>query len=63
VKMREHDSLILLVRNKKTVTYAAETWTVTNKTEIMLMTWERKLLRKKIWTNKENGQWRIKTNL
>jgi hypothetical protein len=36
--MREYDSLILLVRNKKTVTYGAETWTVTNKTENRLMT-------------------------
>jgi hypothetical protein len=41
------------------VTYRAETWTVTNKIEKMLMTWERKILRK---ITKENGQWRIKTN-
>ena len=29
----------------------------------MLMTWERKILRKIYGTTKENGQWRIKTNL
>jgi hypothetical protein len=47
------------------VTYGAETetWTVTNKTEKMLMTWERKILRKMYGPIKENGQWRIKTNL
>jgi len=44
------------------VTYGAETWTVTNKIEKMLMTWERKM-RKIYGPTKENGQWRIKTNL
>jgi hypothetical protein len=44
-----------------TVTYGAETWTVTSKTEKMLMTWERKILRKIYGPTKENGQWRIKT--
>jgi len=44
------------------VTYGAETWTLTNKTEKMLMTWERKILRKINGPTKENGQWRIKTN-
>jgi hypothetical protein len=29
----------------------------------MLMTWERKILRKIYGPTKENGQWRIKTNL
>jgi hypothetical protein len=28
----------------------------------MLMTWERKILRKIYGPTKENGQWRIKTN-
>ena len=45
------------------MTYGAETWTLTNKTEKMLMTWERKILRKIYGQTKENGQWRIKTNL
>jgi len=45
------------------MTYGAETWTLTNKTEKMLMTWERKILRKIYGPAKENGQWRIKTNL
>ena len=45
------------------MTYGAETWTLTNKTEKMLMTWERKILRKIYGPTKENGQWRIKTNL
>ena len=42
--------------------YGAETWTVTSKTEKMLKTWERKILRKIYGPAKENGQWRIKTN-
>jgi len=45
------------------VTYGAETWTVTNKIEKMLMTWERKIVRKIYGPTKENGQWRVKTNL
>jgi hypothetical protein len=45
------------------VTYGAETWTVTNKNEKMLMTWERKISRKIYGPTKENGQWRIKANL
>ena len=44
------------------MTYGAETWTLTGKIEKMLMTWERKILRKIYGPTKENGQWRIKTN-
>jgi hypothetical protein len=44
------------------VTYGAETWTLTSKMEKMLMTWERKILRKIYGPTKENGQWGIKTN-
>jgi len=40
------------------VTCGAESWTLTNKMERALMTWERKILRK-IY---ENGYWRIKIN-
>ena len=47
---------------RPTVTYAAETWTLTNNVEKMLMTWERKILRKIYGPTKENGQSRIKTN-
>jgi hypothetical protein len=32
------------------------------KTMVILMTWERKILRKIYGPTKENGQWRIKTN-
>jgi hypothetical protein len=39
-----------------TVTYGAETGTVTNRIEKMLMTWERKILRKIYGPTKENGQ-------
>ena len=39
-----------------------ETWTLTSKIEKMLMTWERKILRKIYGPTKENGQWRIETN-
>jgi transcription termination factor 2 len=35
---------------------------VTSKIEKMLMTWERKILRKIYGPTKENGQWRLKTN-
>ena len=39
------------------VIYGAETWTVINKTgKKMLMTWERKILRKIYGPTKENGQ-------
>jgi hypothetical protein len=58
--MREHDSLILLVRNKKIVTYGVATWTVTNRTENMLMTWERKLLRKKYGPTKRTDSAELK---
>jgi hypothetical protein len=44
------------------VIYGAETWTMTNKNEKMLMTWERKILRKIYGPTKKNEQWRIKTN-
>ena len=44
------------------MTYGAETWTLTSKTEKKLMTWERKILRKIYRPTKENGQRRIKTN-
>jgi len=43
------------------MTYGAETWTLKGKIEKMLMTWERKILRKIYGPRKENGQWRIKT--
>ena len=45
------------------MTYGAETRTLTNKTEKMLMIWERKILRKMCSPTKENGQWGIKTKL
>jgi hypothetical protein len=44
------------------VKYGAEIWTVTSKMEKMLMTWERKILRKIYGPTKENELWRIKTN-
>jgi hypothetical protein len=44
------------------VIYGAEKWTLTSKYERMVMTWERKILRKIHGPTKENGQWRIKTN-
>jgi len=45
---------------RSAVTYGAETWMLTSKTEKMLMTWERKILRKIYGPTKENGHWRIK---
>ena len=47
---------------RPTVTYRAKTWILTNKTEKMLMTWERKIFRKIYGPTNENGQRRIKTN-
>jgi hypothetical protein len=44
------------------VTYCAESWTLTSKMERVLMTWERKILRKMYGQTYENGCWRIKTN-
>ena len=44
------------------MTYGAETGMLTSKTEKMLLTWERKILRKVYGPTNENGQWRIKTN-
>jgi hypothetical protein len=40
----------------------AETWTLISKMEKMLMSWERKILRKICGPTKENGQRRIKMN-
>jgi hypothetical protein len=40
----------------------AETWILTSKMKKMLMTWERKILRKIYGPTKENGQRRIKIN-
>ena len=55
VKIRLYKTII-----RPTVTYGAETWTLTSKIEKMLMTWERKILRKIYGPTKEKGQWRIK---
>jgi hypothetical protein len=44
------------------VTYGAATRALTSKIGKMLMTWEKKILRKIYGPTKENGQWRIKTN-
>jgi len=57
IKIRLYKTII-----RSAVTYGAETWTLTSKTEKMLMTWERKILRKICGPTRENGQWRIKTN-
>jgi hypothetical protein len=57
IKIRLYKTIV-----RPVVTYGAETWTVTSKVEKMLMTWERKILRKIYGPTRENGQWRIKTN-
>jgi hypothetical protein len=44
------------------VIYGAEAWTLTNKIEKMLMTWERKILRKTYGPTYESGHWRMKIN-
>jgi hypothetical protein len=40
--------------------YGAKAWTLTDKMEKMLMTWERKILRKIYGPTYDNGHWRIK---
>ena len=67
LKRRPISQLIKICLYKKiirpAVTYGAETWILTSKIETkMLMTWERKILRKIYGPTKENGQWGIKTN-
>jgi hypothetical protein len=44
------------------VIYGAEACTLINKMEKMLMTWERKILRKIHGPTYKNGQWRIEIN-
>jgi hypothetical protein len=59
IKIRLYKTII-----RPAVTYEAETWTLKNKTEKkMLLTWERKILKKIYEPIKENGQWRMKPNL
>jgi len=41
------------------VTYGAETWTLTNKIEKMVMTWERKIVRKIYGPTKVKGKGRL----
>ena len=57
IKTCEEDTL------RPTVIYGAKAGTLSSKIEKMLMTWERKILRKIYGPTKENGQWRIKTNV
>jgi len=42
---------------KPTVTYGAETWTLTSRIKKILMTLERKILRKIYGSTKDSGQW------
>ena len=51
IKVRLYKTII-----RPAATYRAETWTLTSKTEKMLMTWERKVPRKIYGPTKENGQ-------
>jgi hypothetical protein len=44
------------------VIYGAEAWSLTNKMEKLLMTWERKILRKLYGPTHENGHWGIIIN-
>jgi hypothetical protein len=57
IKIRLYKTII-----RPAVTYGAGTWTGTNRTEKMLMAWERNTIRKIFGPTKRNGQWRIKTN-
>jgi hypothetical protein len=55
IKVRLYKTVI-----RPNVAYGAETWTLTEKMVKLLMTWERKVLRKIYGPTKENGCWRIK---
>jgi hypothetical protein len=57
IKVRLYKTVI-----RPTVAYGAETWTLTEKMGKLLLTWERKVLRKICGPTKENGCWRIKMN-
>jgi hypothetical protein len=57
IKVRLYKTVI-----RPIVTYGAETWTLTEKMGKLLMTWERKFLRKIYGPTKENGCWRVKIN-
>jgi hypothetical protein len=48
---------------KPVVSYGSEVWTITDKIASILMTWERKILRKIYGPKCENGVWQIRTNL
>jgi hypothetical protein len=57
IKVRLYKTVI-----RPIVAYGAGTWTLTEKTGKLLMTWERKFLRKIYGPTKENGCGRIKMN-
>jgi hypothetical protein len=58
IKIRIYKTII-----KPVVTYGSEVWTITDRIASILMTWERKILRKIYYTKCENGVWRIRINL
>jgi hypothetical protein len=41
----------------------SEVWTITDRTASILMTWERKIISQIYGPKRENGVWRIRTNL
>jgi hypothetical protein len=58
IKIRIYKTII-----KPVVTYSSEVWTITDRIASILMTWERKILRKIYGPKWENGVWQIRTNL
>jgi hypothetical protein len=60
--MSENIIISKTIRIRPIMIYRAETWSLTNKIENMLMTWERKILGNIYGPTNENEQWRIKTN-
>lgn len=56
-KLRVYKTVI-----RPAVLYASETWTLTQKLQNMLCTWERKIVRRILGGIQENGTWRRRTN-
>jgi hypothetical protein len=54
IKIRQYKTII-----RPAVIYGAEGWTVTDRNGKILMTWERKILRKIYGPTEGNGQWRV----
>jgi hypothetical protein len=58
MKIRTYKTII-----RPIILYGSETWTISGKMASILMTWERKILRKIYALKSEQGVWRIRSDL